>query len=286
MANCMLGFPNRTDQSVLSGGAWVSTLPRSNLQNRVIGKVARTVDTAATSTQFSIDLGSPKKTQLIGLRNHNFSLQATYRVTASPDSGFSTLAYDSGWLSVWPDVYPYGSLEWEDDNFWSGQYTDEEIDGYIAELDHILPTLKLARYWRVEINDTANAAGYIEIGRLFIGPAWQPKANMSKSGSSIAWETDTDVQKAIGGAEYFQRKPPYRVQLIALDWMDQDEAFSQAFELMRRAGVDQEILWIYDPDDTVHALRRRFLCRIRTLSPIQNPYATIDKTAYELKELQ
>lgn len=281
----MLGFPNRADQATLSGGAWTAGLPRALLQNRVIGKTARTIDAALTSTQFNIDLGAAKKTQLISLRNHNFSLNARYRITAAADAGYTALTYDSTWLNVWPVVYPYGSLEWEDDNFWSGQYTDEEAEGYVTELDHILPAQKLSRYWRIEINDTGNAAGYVQVGRLFIGPAWQPKVNMSYDGTSLAWETKTAVNEAIGGAEYFQRRTPYRVQHLALDWLEQDEAFSQAFELMRRAGLDQEILWIYDPDDTVHALRRRFLCRIRTLSAIENPYTTINKTAFELKEL-
>ena len=30
-----------------------------------------------------------------------------------------------------------------------------------------------------------------------------------------------------------------------------------------QAGMDQEIMFIYDPSDTMHALRRRFLSRMR-----------------------
>lgn len=53
----MIGFPNRADQAVLSGGAWVPTLPLHFLQTRGIGEVARTTNTALGSTQFMIDLG-------------------------------------------------------------------------------------------------------------------------------------------------------------------------------------------------------------------------------------
>lgn len=281
----MFGFPNRADQSVLSGGTWVATLPRALLQDRVIGRTARTVNTALDSTKFDIDLGGTKKTQLISLRNHNFSLQARYRIRGASDSGFTSTVYDSGWLDVWPTVYPYGTLEWEDDNWWSGKYTLEETQGYVPELVHIINTPKVPRYWRIEIDDTVNAAGFVQIGRLFIGPAWQPKLNMSYQGAALGWETKTEVQEAIGGAEYFQRRTPYRLQRLALDAMEQSEAFSQAFELMRRAGVDQEVLFIHDPDDTVHALRRRFLARLRTLSPIEYPYFNTNRAAFELKEL-
>ena len=280
----MIGFPNRTDAAVLTGGSWVSILPLSNLQSRVIGKVARSANTALASTKFDIDLGAGTKIQAACLRNHNISLSGTYRVTASTSPSFAALAYDSGWLDVWPMVYPWGTLEWEDDNFWSGKYTVEQTQGYTAELDHILPMLKVARYWRIEFNDASNPNGYIQFGRLFIGPIWQPKINMSY-GASVAWETKTGVQESIGGTEYFQRRTPYRVAKFSLNWMDQDEAFSQAFELMRRAGIDQEVLFIHDPDDTVHALRRRFLARLRTLSAIEYPYFNINSAAFEVKEL-
>lgn len=284
MANCMLGFPNRTDAAMLSGGVWTGTLPLANLQSRVIGKVARTLNTALASTTFDIDLGAGKKVQVLCLRNHNLSLAATYRITASPLASFATLTYDSGWLDVWPVVYPWGTLEWEDDNWWTGKYTIEETQGYTVELDHLMPAMQVARYWRVEISDTSNTDGYVEIGRLFIGPVWQPKINMSY-GASVAWETKTGSGEAIGGSEYFQPRTPYRVAKFALNWMDQDEAFSQAFELQRRAGIDQEVLFIHDPDDTVHALRRRFLARLRTLSPIEYPHLNINSAAFEVKEL-
>lgn len=284
MANCMLGFPNRTDQSTLSGGAWASTLPLQNLQSREIGEVAQTTDTALASTQFTIDLGRSMKTQIIALRNHNLSITAEYRVTGSLTSDFAVMSHDSGWADVWPVIYPWGALEWEDDNWWTGKYTAEEREGYTTELDHLLPAAKLGRYWRIEIRDVGNPAGFIQIGRLFIGPAWQPKMNMIY-GASIGWETKTEVQEVKSGAEYFDVRTPYRFQKFTLDYMRQDEAFTRAFELQRQAGIHAEIVFIQNPHDTAHALRRRFMCRIRALSAIEYPYNGINSTAFELKEL-
>lgn len=282
----MLGFPNRIDAATLSGGAWTAGLPLANLQNRIIGKVARTPDDAMASTWFDIDLGAAKSIRTFAAVGHNLSLAAKYRLRGSSVSDFATTVYDSGaaFLDVWPDVYPYMSLEWEDDNWWSGKYTAEQITGYTAALITILPGNTLARYWRLEIDDTTNPAGFVQIGRVFIGPAWQPTFNMSY-GASLGWETKTEAQEAMGGAEYFQRRTPFRVARFALDWMSQDEGFANAFEIQRRAGIDQEILWIHDPSDSVHALRRRFLGRLRALSQIEYPYPNINKSAFELKEL-
>lgn len=284
MANCMIGFPNRADSATLSGGAWAAALPLNNLKNRIIGKVARSSTAATADTKFDIDLGAEQKIRIAALVNHNFSLDAKFRLRGSAVSNFASNVYDSGWQDVWPAVYPSASLDWEDANWWSGKYTDEHRAGYTATLVEAEPANVLARYWRWEIDDTANAAGYVQVGRLFIGPAWQPALNMSY-GAALGWETKTEVQEALGGAEYFQRRTPYRVQNIALDWMSVDEGLVNAFEVQRRAGIDAEVLWIFDPDDTIHALRRRYLARMRKLSAIEHPYFDTHKTAFELKEL-
>lgn len=279
----MIGFPNHADSTTLSGGAWTATLPLNNLKNRIIGKVARSSTAATADTNFDIDLGAEKKIRISALVNHNFSLDAKYRLRGSAVSNFATSVYDSGWLDVWPVVYPYESLDWEDANWWGGKYTDEQRAGYTATLVEAEATNILARYWRWEIDDTTNAAGYVQVGRLFIGPAWQPTLNMSY-GATSGWETKTEVQEALGGAEYFQRRTPYRVQNIALQ-MSENEGLANVFEIQRRAGIDAEVLWIFDPADTVHALRRRYLARMRKLSAIEYPYFDTNKTTFELKEL-
>jgi hypothetical protein len=288
MANCMMGFPNRADKASLSGGSWMAGLPRANLQDRVIGRVARTANAALASTQFNMDMGPAGKARALSMRKHNMSLAAKYRLRATSDPANTEFSlpdsYDSGWQDVWPTVYPFGTLEWGDENWWSGKYTVDETEGYIAELVHILPADRYERWWRIEFDDQGNADGYIEIGRLFIGPVWQPNINM-EYGASIGWETTTEARQAISGAEYFSDGINFRVQRFTLGCMDQDEAFSQAFELQRRAGISGEILWIHDPDDTVHALRRRYLARMRQLSAIDYPYYGANSTAFELKEL-
>jgi hypothetical protein len=280
----MIGFPNRVDAATLSNGSWLSSLPLSNLQSRILGKVARSTDATNASTKLDIDLGSGKKVRLVCLINHNISISGRYRVRGGSDNTFVTTSYDSGWNDVWPVVFPWPILDWTDDNWWSGKYTAEEIAGFTTALVVILPYDIVAEYWRIEIDDTTNAAGYVQAGRIFIGPALSP-TYAHVFGSSVGWETKTDVQEAIGGAEYFQRRAPYRVSKVNFAGLTEDEGMSLAFELDRRAGIDQEVFWIHDIADTVHALRRRFLARIRQLDQIEFPYPNNMTRAYELKEL-
>lgn len=294
----MIGFPNRIDDAAVSGGTWVSTLPLANIKSRVLGKVARTTSAATAATQFDADLsttsmvvgalglqsfgesafgdaggsgfvvsyGAPA-VRIVAAVNHNLTITATARVRGSTVSDFSTTVYDSGWINAWPYAY-----------------TAEQREGFTATFVHILSADTSARYWRVEFDDTANPAGYIEVGRVFIGPSWSPAINIS-FGAELGWNTTTDVQQSASGVEYFYHRAPYRVQNVKMDFLTIDEGMANAFEIQRLAGIDAEVFWIYDPDDTTHALRRRFLGRLQTLSPVIHPYFEFTSTAFSIKEI-
>jgi len=285
MANCMIGFPNRIDAGALTGGSWMPSLPLKKLQTRTLGDVARSADLALTSTQFKLDLGANRKVRLLSWRYHNLSIKSKFRARAFSDASYATAIYDSGWTRVWKVIYGLNTLDWKDEGWWSRTYTAEQRKRYVSELIHIMPASKYTRYWLIEFDDSANPAGFIQIGRMFIGDAWQPSINMSYDGTSLGWETTTEVYAALSGAEYYQHRYPTRIQKVALNLLDEDEIFSNAFEIQGQGGVDQEVLWIHDPADTIHAIRRQFLARMRTLSPIEYPTHSRNNVGFELKEL-
>lgn len=279
----LLAYPNRTDAATLSGGSWQSALPLTNLQTRKISQVARSTDATNASTQFEVILDKSRLIQAMGLINHNLSSLATYQIQVSNDN-FATVAYDSGVQLVWPIVYPFGILEWEQDNWWSGTYNDEDKVGYNLTFINLMTMGTLCQQIRFFFFDTSNPAGYIQIGRLFLAPAYTPTINMSM-GASLGYETNTVVDPTLSGAEYFDKRTPYRVAKFSLKWMTEDEGMSFAFDMQRLLGIDQEVLFMWDINDTAHKLRRSFMGRIRTLSQIEMPYVNVLSTPFEIKEL-
>lgn len=284
MANAILAYGNQIDGATLSGGNWLAALPLTNLQDRRIGKVARSASAAAVHTQFDADFNGTRLFRVVALVGHNFGISAQFRFTFSSVSDFSVLLHDSGWTDVWPLVYPFGTLPWGAPNWWTGRYSASEIATYTGTLVYILPTSMNAAFIRFEISDEDNDAGYVQIGRPFAGDGWQPVRNMIY-GASLALDNRTEVQEALSGAEYFNERAAPRVARFELPGMTESEAMADALELQRNMGVSRELLFVWDPDDTTHALRRQFLGRLRVLSPIENPGPDRWKAPFEIKEL-
>jgi hypothetical protein len=283
VANALIAFGNAVDKGLLSGGSWLSSLPLSNLYNRVIHKLARSTDASLASTQLLVDLQKALPLRTLAIVNHNLSLSGKYRIRASNDGNFITSLIDSGWRDAWPSLYASLSLDWQADNWWSGRYTEADRAGYIWTTIFSATVTTAARYWLFEFDDQANVAGYIQLGRIFIGEAWQPKVNIAL-GATLGWNDETQITSSLSGTEYFDKRRPYRVSTFETNFMDQDDALGKALDIKRRLGLSGEAVFQFDPDDTTQSLRRQFYGRLRELTPIEYPYPTINNTAWEIKE--
>lgn len=451
MANIFLAWQNRADESALSGGSWLSTLPLTNLQNRQLQKVARSSNATAAATQFSIDVGQARAIGVMSLVNHNISAVGRVKVSAgesaasitnlwttfasefnnaawtktnvnvitdgttAPDGsttadgltatagggsatvhrdialgGTSTVTHavylkfgsvgaagvklewfsggtaqtasadidlttgvvsnitgtassiaaysvdvGDGWWRVyltgtgtsagntqvrytiinnqagrtiyawgafvaatvppihesryvlaWPEgVMPPELLEWEGDNFWLGTLTQEVRDSYQSPFIYRLPEIETARYWKVEIIDTANPDGYVESGRLFIARGWTPSVNYNYGGS-IEFNDPTPVDTSLSGVEYFDTRLKFRVFSFTLDYINEGEAYSYALDLQRVAGVSGEVLVMPDGGENLSLLPSTcFVGRLRQLGSISQPQPNAYSVKFEIKEL-
>lgn len=285
---CLIAYGNRVAAASLYGGGWTTSMPLSLLQNRQLELKARSLDLNPDNTQFVAEYPLDNPINSIALANHNLSLSARYRVRYTNDPALLTFDYDSGWLDVWPPVFNSYDLDWGDPNWWSGRYLEEDRAGYVWTTVHNLPVRARPLYWVFNFNDPENVNGFVEFGRLFQGASWQPSHNMD-TGASLGLETSTEVSVAHSGAEFFDVGTPYRVMRFVTNGIKETEAMSKVFEIQRRSGIDKEVLVMWSTTDTLHALRRQFLGRLRKLDPIEWPQMFVDgdlgtKAAWEVKE--
>lgn len=287
MANVSLAWPNLIDSCTVSGGSWMSTLPATNVQNRRISKVARSSNTLTTSTIFNIDQGasSPVAIECIGLVAHNLSVSAKVRIRGDDAADFASVIYNSGWLDVWSSgVIPQDLLEWEDDNFWLGTISQNAIAGYRAPFTHYLTAASPLRYWRIELDDTGNTDGWLQIGRVFIGQVWQPAYNMSY-GMTFGYEDATALESSLTGEEFFDIRTRTRLHKFSLDFLSKEEAYSYILNMQQILGTSGEILISGDRSDTANTPRMCFLGRMKTLSPLGTPHHNVYSAQFEIKEI-
>lgn len=307
MGEMLIAYGNVADLAVLSGGAPVSTMPLENLQDPQLGVKWRSLSLAPS---IKATFGTTQIIRVVSLAHHNIKVDGRIRIRASDDPDFPVQAvgavgspmglslmftysdggvtvHDTGWIDVWPAVYNTDDLEWEADNWWSGKFLQEDIDAYNT-FSIILPENARVTHWLIEIEDAGNTDGFIEAGRLFMAPTWQPVYN-ANYGATLGWETNTEVQQALSGAEFFDIRSPYRVAQFRFDYMTESEGLSGPFEMMRKCGIHGEVLFMWDPEDTIHAPRRQFLGRFRVLNPLEFPEGRINSNfrssvAMEVKE--
>lgn len=289
MANCLFSYPDRTLTATLSGGSWSTGLPLSNLKDKLRSKIARSTNAANSSTIINIDLGSLKPVRMLALLNHNASVSATVKISLS---AVSASDYELGqypnlqfWAGYYPDEVP---LEWEEDEYWGGTLNPQDVAEYgqSPDLWHVLPQSVNARYIKIEIFDSTNAAGYFQLGRVWVGNGIQPSINMDYD-ANIVWKQDVLKSKSLGGVDWFQILSSGREFSGTLSNLSTAEGMVMFFERQRRLGQEGELYFIFDPDDVLLLYRQRaMLCRHADENPLRFPFFDHTSGSFQLVEVR
>lgn len=172
---------------------------------------------------------------LVGLA-HNFSADAMwrYRLAGSAADVTADPAVDTGLVSVWPA---------------SGKPDDpgESPFSLLTEINGLG-----YRYGRVDIEDPTNPDGFVQVGRLYAGPAFVPQINVDINPSLGLISPDEVGRTAFGQAYGDNRGPAARVMQVPMSGLDVDEMNAEMFELQRYLGLAKDFAFCLDPAATSH----------------------------------
>lgn len=222
--------------------------------------VARSVDLNTSSTIVIATSSITRRVGLIGLARHNLSLTAQIRLRLFSDAAMTNVIYDSDDADVWPEVYVWDELEWEDDNFWTGKYLESELARttwlwiWRGDGDYMAAAI------RIDIADPDNLDGYVQAGYLEIAAQYQVTYNM-QYGASYGHRFRSLFTEAWGGAKYFDSRTKPRAVKGTFK-SPRDEALSKHFEIRRQLDLVLPVLWIPEPDTPRHWLRTAMLARL------------------------
>ena len=257
--------------SALAGTAYVAGLAFA------AGDIAAAGDGGGAVTQASVtlpaitglDLGSQPdgerldghlaRVQLYGRRLSDGELSAASAALALQ---LGPVAYDSGWLDVWPG---------------SGRR-----EGYAAIMLATPPDVA-ARYWRFDLDDGASTDGLLDLARLWLGPAVRLSVNYDY-GASLGLEAEARIARAQDGTARFGDSAQRRVATYPIEHQSAQEAYRVHLELQRVAGPTGEVLAVADPDDAEFRAERVFIARLRSLRPVTHRAFQLFATELELEE--
>lgn len=281
-SNAMICAVNRLDEATITVGSEYVSLPKANLKDRRLSKVWRSQvvtapvnspvgyrDTTAGRTWLEIDLGQTRVLDVFSLLSHNLTQDATIRVRLSSVADFSTTIYDSGMVPAWPSIGGYGSLPWGVFS-WGEIIAPAEASFYSIMSLQIISQVS-ARYVRLDIVDSSNPDGYVEAGRIWVGPAWKPSQNI-QFGWNIGFVDDSTVSYSRSGQAFVDEKSRRRVLEFVLANIPESEMYGNALDFIdRRKGVSGDLLVIPQPNRPDLFINEVIYGRMKNLQPIQHP---------------
>lgn len=255
------GWPSWRGEATLSGGSWAAApYGRANMLTDDIAEVARTTNAVLASTVVDVALPVERPVRALAFVNHNASFSGIFRLSLYEDAAQSVLLKQTAWEFFWPEVYAAEELYFWDPRFWTGQYAPAEIANEIPLRPVWLDTWYWVRSIKIEIDDTTNADGYVQIGALDVAQGYQYTINF-ELGSQFGYRFRTREVEATGGAKAFDLLPKPRVFRGAIDYALHDEAMSLDFESLRQTDLVTPFLWLPHPDEPRHWLRSAMWAR-------------------------
>lgn len=263
----LIAETNLATDATLSGGVWSEDLPLGNLKTiRLVSEPARVADNSdLADSQFECDLGRSYPISVIALLGTTLDVAARIRLTLAEDATFSAVVQTVGWQDCFPALYATTQLEWEFDNWWTGQPEQADIDLYGGNVIVVLQTPVTCGALRVELDDTTNA-GETDIGHLFVARALPMEFNFAW-GSEKAVAARSVVDEMPSGAEVIERRRSRRTLSLSYGFLTEDEQARLA-DIAQRNGYQAPLIVVPDPGRPGAFFREVFLGRMAELPAV------------------
>lgn len=247
MANLGLSYPNRAIDAAVTGGSWLAALPASNVANRELAKVARSTNATTGSTKLQLDLGAARTLRAFAIVNHNLSAAATWLLKLGTSSGASDVHSGSA-VNAWQLAAfdaTAAALGVDDAAYQRNDYASIIV----------LPQSYSARHLTIEINDTANVDGYVQIGMVFAGGLFVPEVNPDYGSLEHGHMDLSSGGQSESGAPNSTARRRLRTASFVLSALTDAETHLM-HEQQRVSGTVDDVLYV--PDIADAALQQRY----------------------------
>jgi hypothetical protein len=148
--------------------------------------------------------------------------------------------------------------------------TPLERNGQRHQVLIVLPEASSARYETIQISDTSNPAGYVEIGHAWIGALFVPTYNASY-GLRHELQSLSALERGESGAGWPTRRRTLRGASFVLELLSHNEG-ATLHELQRVADITEPVLYVPDLNDRAQQQRFGGVGTLAELSALDYPY--------------
>lgn len=220
MTGMLIGSTNRFDDATLDASGEALGLPVENMQ---VNPLKKTWRVESGTAWIDITHATSSTMRVFALmaagQGNDLTSAATIRIRCSDTSTTTGDILDTGVISA------------------------GVISGY-PHVYHVLAAEISAKFCRIDI---VSSLSIIDIGRGYVGPVWEPTRNHS-FGRGVSWADDSNSVRSEGGQIITGIGARFRVFDFALDFNSEAEMMTNAFELDREKGINDDILVMLDPD--------------------------------------
>ncbi len=248
MANVAFIWPNFTQTTLantvtVTGSGWLNL---TNLQSDVLSEMTRYPGVGTANTKFVIDFGVNRGIGAISIPFNNAREGDTAQVKIYSDAGLTQLVYDTGVIPFFGVVFPFGSLPADAEEFIDGKFSSEDKSGRMIPWQTVIGYPVSGRYAQVLFDFTNNTDGFVDCGRIFMGPIVTPDHNIEVGVSVPFYRDPSSKSRAKGGPSFSDKRKPYRFSKMSVKFSDTRSIYQKFFELVRRNGISEPIYFIYD----------------------------------------
>jgi hypothetical protein len=237
-----------SDAWALSGGPTAGSMPLTFLSSQQPSDVARWTD--LTQVYLVIDALAAVTVNMVALLYTNMTSAATWRIrgaTSVANLTNGSAGYDSRVGGVDLTMITDPAETWWD-----------RLHAYLW----VAATIGPFRYWRVDIADAANPAGYFQAGRLYMGNMYQASRGAKLGGDVMVTEvvptsSSSSAHQVSGGGQAY---PAVRVKTggitFGMEFLPKSEVFRGLYQIVRRRGGTKDVFVLLDPDDRSFAMEQ------------------------------
>ncbi len=247
--------------------AVAANYPLSNLLDLQPGRKARFSTPAAVHIEG--DLGSAQPLTFAVVIGHNLSAAATVRLRLADTQGDLTADpdFDSGAV----DAYPA-----------SGKPPGEVQHSLLSFAEQSY------RWWRIDIADSGNPDGYVQIGRVILAEAFAPSVNID-FGGGIGIIDPSPIDEGVAGHLHPLQRPTHRVQTLPFRLQTKADLFHVRrgiYQLQLTHGASRDVFVVQNPEETtfLHCEMLHGLMR-GTTSPFINDFFQRYSFSLRIEEL-